>query len=73
MTKILERENRFHLTQFGFRKERSTTEAISILQTAMSKSKKSKDPLYIAFIDLEKAYDRVDRKALCEPLNRLGF
>ena len=39
----------------------------------MAKARKAKNPINLAFVDLEKAYDRVDRKALYETLNELGF
>ena len=48
-------------TQFGFRKNRSTCDAIFITRKIISNSKQ---PLYICFIDLKAAYDWVPREAL---------
>ena len=52
--------------QFGFRSNRSTTDAIFILQNAINLSSK---PLYICFIDLKAAYDWVDRDMLFKILD----
>ena len=47
--------------QFGFRSNRSTTDAIFILQNAINLSSK---PLYLCFIDLKAAYDWINRDML---------
>ena len=47
--------------QYGFRSNRSTTDAIYILQNAI---KLTSDPLYVCFIDLKAAYDWIDRDML---------
>ena len=47
--------------QFGFQSNRSTTDAIFILQNAINLSSK---PLFICFIDLKAAYDWIDRDML---------
>jgi exonuclease III len=47
--------------QFGFRSNRSTTDAIFILQNAINLSDK---PLFLCFIDLKAAYDWIDRDML---------
>ena len=44
--------------QFGFRSNRSTTDAIFILQNAINVSQ---TPLFICFIDLKAAYDWINR------------
>ena len=52
--------------QFGFRSNRSTTDAIFILQNAINIST---EPLYICFIDLKAAYDWVNRDMLFKILD----
>ena len=47
--------------QFGFRSNRSTTDAIFILQNAINISP---NPLFICFIDLKAAYDWINRDML---------
>ena len=52
--------------QFGFRSNRSTTDAIFILQNAINVSDK---PLFLCFIDLKAAYDWINRDMLFKILN----
>ena len=52
--------------QFGFRSNRSTIDAIFILQNAINLSS---EPLYICFIDLKAAYDWVNRDMLFKILD----
>ena len=47
--------------QFGFRSNRSTTDAIFILQNSINLSNK---PLFLCFIDLKAAYDWINRDML---------
>ena len=47
--------------QFGFRSNRSTTDAIFILQNSINISSK---PLFLCFIDLKAAYDWINRDML---------
>ena len=56
-------------SQFGFRANKSTCDAIFILRQILKTSKKSKKPLYVAFIDLKAAYDWIPRSALFQCLN----
>ena len=51
--------------QFGFRSNRSTTDAIFILQNSINLSTK---PLFLCFIDLKAAYDWIDRDMLFKVL-----
>ena len=51
--------------QFGFRANRSTTDAIFILQNSINISSK---PLYVCFIDLKAAYDWINRDMLFKVL-----
>jgi hypothetical protein len=51
-------------TQAGFRAHHSTTEQALILQTLISHSVKTKKPLCMAFVDLQRAYDSIDRAKL---------
>ncbi|XGW34176.1 hypothetical protein V3C99_018193 [Haemonchus contortus] len=49
--------------QFGFMPERSTTDAIFIARQIMEKYREKRRPCYLAFLDLEKAFDRLPRKS----------
>ena len=51
-------------SQFGFRTNRSTPDAIYILRQLLVNTAKTKTPVYIAFVDLKAAYDWIPRDAL---------
>ena len=50
--------------QFGFGPGRGTTDAIFIFRQLQEKYFATNKPLYIAFVDLEKAFDRLPRKVI---------
>ncbi|XP_068082254.1 ras GTPase-activating-like protein IQGAP1 [Anabrus simplex] len=58
-------------TQCGFRPNRSTTDVIFCARQMQEKCKEHL-PLYMAFIDLAKAFDSVKRDALWKILARIG-
>lgn len=57
--------------QAGFRRNRSCSDQIATLRIIVEQSLEWKSPLYINFIDYEKAFDSLDRatlwKLLCKP------
>lgn len=59
-------------TQAGFRKTRSTSEHVFVLRQLMESAREYKQPLYVAFVDIEKAYDGIPRKPLLKVLRRYG-
>ena len=50
--------------QFGFLPGRSIADAIYILRQMQEKNLIRKKKIYLAFVDLEKAFDRVPRSVL---------
>jgi len=58
-------------TQFGFCPTRNTDQPLYILRHALSAAKANKKKLYTVFLDLQAAYDNVQRDKLWEHLNRL--
>ena len=58
--------------QCGFRAERSTIDMIFATRQLQEKCKEQQMPLYIAFIDLTKAFDLVSRDGLFQVLKRIG-
>ena len=58
--------------QFGFVPGRGTTDAIFIARQMQEKYFAAKKPLYFAFVDLEKAFDRVPRDVLWWAMRTLG-
>ena len=61
-------EEKFEEGQYGFRPERGTTDAIFSLKLLMEKRWEWDQPVYIAFVDLEKAFDRLPRKMIWDTL-----
>ena len=51
--------------QFGFMAGRGTTDAIFIVRQLQEKYLASKKDLWMAFTDLERAFDRVPREVVC--------
>jgi hypothetical protein len=58
--------------QAGFRRERSCRDQRFILQLLLEGAAVWRRPVYLAFVDLEKAFDRVDRDALLAMLVSCG-
>ena len=58
--------------QCGFRAERSTIDMIFSPRQLQEKCREQRRPLYIAFIDLTKAFDLVSRSGLFTLLQRIG-
>jgi hypothetical protein len=59
--------------QAGFRSNRSTIDQIFILKMTMEKSREFNKPLFMCFIDIQKAYDSVNRKLLWKICQRYGL
>nr|KAG5705334.1 hypothetical protein BaRGS_011106 [Batillaria attramentaria] len=58
--------------QCGFRPGRSTVDMIFVLRQLQEKCTEQNMPLFSVFIDLTKAFDTVNRKALWTVLERIG-
>ena len=58
--------------QCGFRPDRSTTDMMFVVRRLQEVGRKARASLYMYFIDLQKAYDTVDRTLLWQVLTRIG-
>ena len=59
-------------SQFGFVPGRGTTDAIFVVRQLQEKYRAANKRLYMAFVDLEKAFDQVPRKVIWWALRKLG-
>ena len=59
--------------QFGFRQGKGTVDSVFVLNHIIERYRGMKKPLYTAFIDFRKAYDKVVRRLLWECLEGLGI
>ena len=76
LERLLEKRIRCHVSidnmQFGFMPGKGTTDAIFIMRQVQEKHQAKKKKLYYAFVDLEKAFDRVPREVVRWALRKLG-
>jgi hypothetical protein len=75
ITRRLNIINEYILTeeQCGFRKGRSCSDCIFIMEQFIKKRREFNLPTYILFIDYEKAFDRVPRGKLWNVMKNIGF
>ena len=59
-------------TQCGFRAKRSTIDMIFSLRQIQEKCREQQKPLFVAFVDLTKAFDTVSRSGLFQILHKVG-
>ena len=76
LERVLEKRIRSQVSignmQFGFMPGKGTTDAIFIMQHVQEKHQAKKKKLYYAFVDLEKAFDRVSKEVVKWALRKLG-
>ena len=58
--------------QNGFRQNRSTVDNLDVISNIINIAKRLNKQLFLGFIDLHKAYDRVNRRKLWEKLRDIG-
>ena len=73
LTKVIEAERVIGEEQGGFRKDRRGTDNLYIVKEIIEHARKSNKKYYVVFLDIEKAYDTVDRKVLWEIMRRIGI
>ena len=67
---FLENNDVIHPEQIGFRKGCRTSDHIFTLKTIIDQAFMKKKYLYVCFVDLQKAFDSVNRKALIHKLEK---
>ena len=73
LEKDVEKRDLLGQIQHGFRKGKSTGDAIYILTQAVEFVKRKGGKVALAFLDVKKAYDRVWREGLWKVLEELGY
>ena len=73
MDKICKSKGYYGSIQYGFRSGRSTSDWVFMLLAAIRKAKSKGHTISIAFCDIAKAYDSVNRELLYTKLDSLGF
>ena len=73
LTDYCERNNLLPEYQFGFRKNRSTLSAATLLKQCVEDSLDRKKKVYSCFVDYKRAFDLVDRGLLFKKMQRMGI
>ena len=73
LTQVVEQHKLLGEIQNGFRKGRSSSDNLFVLDTILWKERARGKKVHLAFIDLVKAYDMVDRDILWKKLSGFGF
>jgi len=66
-------DKQLRCNQAGFRKDRSCTNHIATSRIIIEQSKEWQTPLYLNFIDFEKAFDSVDRNVIWQLMHHYGI
>ena len=73
ITVLCDKSNIIADAQFGFRKGRSTVDAVFVLMSVIQKFMFENKRLYVVCVDLMKCYDTINRNVLWLKLFRLGI
>jgi hypothetical protein len=61
------------VVQCGFRKQHGTLDALFTMQHLFSRQAHNKQPLYVCYVDFQKAFDRVRREEMLGRARQLGM
>ena len=73
LTKVVEDHDLLGEIQAGFRKSRSASDNLFVLNTILSRAKEMGQQVHKSFIDIVKAYDTVNRPLLWKKMGKMGF
>ena len=69
----MEKKNCYSSTQFGFRKDKSTFDSLTLLEAKIRRSLHNRETCLVVFLDLESAFDRVWHLGLLYKLSHIGL
>ena len=72
LKEVVEKNQWLGEEQNGFRQNRRTVDNLFVISNIMNIAKRLNEKLFLGFIDLRKAYDRVNRRKLWEKLRDIG-
>ena len=73
LVKVVEMHELLGEIQHGFRRTRSGADCSFVLNTVLWKASAKNKKVHLAFLDIAKAYDTVDRSILWRELKKMGF
>ena len=73
LSKVVEDHDLLGEIQAGFRKNRSASDNLFVLNTILSKAKEMGQQVHKSFIEIAKAYDTVNRPLLWNKMRKMGF
>ncbi|KAF2350125.1 Reverse transcriptase domain [Trinorchestia longiramus] len=73
MKHVVEEQGVMGEEQNGFRRDRRGEDNLFVVSEVIERKRKENKKVYLAFLDIEKAYDRVDRRRLLDALGKIGF
>ena len=73
LTEFMEDNNILPDTQFGFRKQKSTSNAVELLTQAIQQSKRKSEKAVAIFIDVSKAFDCCNHEIILNKLRNIGL
>ncbi|KAF2364292.1 Reverse transcriptase domain [Trinorchestia longiramus] len=73
MKHVVEEQGVMGEKQNGFRRDRRGEDNLFVVSEIIERKRKEHKKAYLAFLDIENAYDRVDHKRLLDMLGKIGF
>ncbi|KAF2355531.1 Reverse transcriptase domain [Trinorchestia longiramus] len=73
MKHVVEEQGVMGEEQNGFRRDRRGEDNLFVVSEVIERKRKENKKVYLAFLDIKKAYDRVDRRRLLDVMGKIGF
>ncbi|KAF2355928.1 Reverse transcriptase domain [Trinorchestia longiramus] len=73
MKHVVEEQGVMGEEQNGFRRDRHGEDNLFVVSEEIERKRKENKKVYLVFFDIEKVYDRVDRRRLLGVLGKIGF